>query len=72
MFGLHSSLTDQIPALRADFPSYDFSIASTWYGVAIVATRTEPGSGPLVMITADVGELRRCLQPESASHETGE
>jgi hypothetical protein len=54
-------LSDHLPALRAEFPAYRFDIAQTWYGLGFVASRTGAGDGPLVVVTADVDELRQCL-----------
>ena len=58
-------LSDHLPVLRAEFPAYTFTIAQTWYGVSFVASRTGAGDGPLVVITADVDELRECLAPQT-------
>ena len=52
-------------ALRAEFPAYTFAIAQTWYGASLVASRTGAGDGPLVVITADVDELRETLTPQA-------
>lgn len=60
-----AALSDHLPALRAEFPAYCFTIAQTWYGQSFVASRTGAGNGPLVVITANVDELRECL---TASH----
>jgi hypothetical protein len=56
-------LIDQLAGLRAEFPAYTFTITQTWHGVSIVAARTGAGDGPLVVITADVHELRESLSP---------
>ena len=58
-------LSDHLPALRAEFPGYRFTIAQTWYGVSLVASRAGAGDGPLVVITADVDELRELLTPQA-------
>jgi hypothetical protein len=54
-------LSDHLPALRAEFARYRFEIAPAWHGMSLVALKTGAGDGPLVVITADVDELRRCL-----------
>jgi hypothetical protein len=54
-------LSDHLPALRAEFPDYRFTIAHTNYGLGFVASRTGAGDGPLVVISRNVDDLRRCL-----------
>ena len=56
-------LIDQLAGLRAEFPDYTFTITQTWHGVSVVASRTGAGDGTLVVITADVDELRESLIP---------
>jgi hypothetical protein len=57
-------LSDHLPVLQAEFPDYRFTIAQTRFGMSLVASRAGTGDGPLVVITADVDELRDCLRQE--------
>ncbi len=58
------SLAACLPGLRANFPGYAFTVAYTHHGVSFVATRIRDGSGPLLVITADVDELQMYLTCE--------
>lgn len=49
--------------LAAEFPGYDFGTQRTWDGTSIIAVRQDGLERPglCVVITADVGEMRRVL-----------
>jgi hypothetical protein len=64
-------LSDDLPALRAEFAGYRFEIAPAWHGMSLVALRTGAGDGPLVVITADIDELRHCLTATTSTTPRG-
>jgi len=49
--------------LAAEFPRYDFGTQQTWDGTSIIAVRQDGIERPglCVVITADIGEMRRAL-----------
>jgi hypothetical protein len=49
--------------LAAEFPGYEFSTQRTWDGVSLIAVRQKGSarSGPYVVITPDLDEMRRAL-----------
>ncbi len=49
--------------LAAEFPGYDFSTQRTWEGVSLIAVRQAGSdrSGPYVVITPHLDEMRRAL-----------
>jgi hypothetical protein len=49
--------------LAAEFPGYEFSTQRTWEGVSLIAVRQDGSDRPglCVVITPDLGEMRRAL-----------
>ena len=58
-----------VPALAAEFPTYDISMQQTHGGLALVAVRHDGASRPgtYAVITSDPAELRRALGQPRAS-----
>jgi hypothetical protein len=55
---------DPLPQLRADFPQFHIWREHTPGRVRYVARRTNGGTGPHTLVTADPAELRRELGHE--------
>ncbi len=60
------NLSDHLPALKVQYPNYEFAITHTWHGLSFVALRTGAGDGPYMLITSDVAELRKLLSGNHA------
>jgi hypothetical protein len=55
-----------VPALVADFPTYDFGTQRTYSGVCLVAMRRDGAARPGVyaVVTSDPAEMRQVLEGE--------
>jgi hypothetical protein len=60
----------RLSELAAEFPGYEFSTQRTWEGISLIAVRQKGSarSGPYVVITPDLDEMRRALL-EGTGHE---
>ena len=59
--------------LAAEFPGYEFSTQRTWEGLSLIAVRQDGSGRPglCVVITPDLGEMRRALLDNTGFENTG-
>jgi hypothetical protein len=66
------SESEMLSELAAEFPGYEFSTQQTWEGVSLIAVRQDGSarSGPCVVITPDLDEMRRALLENTVPQNT--